>query len=73
MTVARSGNVLTLSFAHIGDTSLSYVVEASNDLATWSTAQTYTGFATAGTTTYTDNVTLTSGARRFLRLKVTAP
>ena len=73
VTVARSGNVLTLSFAHIGDTSLSYVVEARNDLATWSTAQTYTGFATAGTTTYTDNVTLTSGSRRFLRLKVTAP
>jgi hypothetical protein len=71
VAVARSGNVLTLTFNRIGDSSLSYVVEASNNLTTWSTVQTYPGVA--GTTTYTDNVTLTSGTRRFLRLKVTAP
>lgn len=72
-TVARSGNFLTLSFNHIGDASLSYVVEASNDLATWTTAQTYTGLTAAGTTTYTDTVSLTAGTRRFLRLKIVAP
>jgi hypothetical protein len=49
------------------------VIEASNDLATWTPVQTYTGFTTAGTTTHTDSVTLTSGSRRFLRLKVTTP
>ena len=27
----------------------------------------------AGTTTYTDTVTLSAGTRRFLRLKITAP
>lgn len=73
VVVARAGGVLTLTFNHIDDASLSYVVEASNDLVTWSAVQTYTGFTSAGSTTYTDGVTLTGAARRFLRLKVTTP
>ncbi len=68
------GGVLALTFVHIDDPALSYVVEASNDLAgPWSPAQTYTGFTAAGTTTYTDNVALNSVSRRFLRVKVTRP
>ena len=72
-TVANTGGVLTLSFAHIGDATLTYVVEASNNLTTWETAQSYTGFTTAGTTTYTDGTTLSAGTRRFLRLKIVTP
>ncbi len=73
VTVARSGNVLTLTFNHVGDASLGYVVEASDDLSGWTAVQTYPGFTSSGATTYTDTVTLTGAARRFLRLKVTAP
>lgn len=73
VTLTRSGNVLTLSFNHIGDTTLTYTVEAGNDLSGWSTVATYTGLSSAGATTYTDDVSLTGGVRRFLRLKVTAP
>lgn len=73
VTVARSGGVLTLTFNNIADASLTYVVEASNDLSTWSPAQTYTGLTASGNITYTDNVTLSGASRRFLRLKITAP
>lgn len=72
VTSARSGNFITLTFSHVADASLTYVVEASNDLATWTTAQTYTNLA-AGSTTYTDNVSLTTQPRRFLRLRVSVP
>ena len=73
VTVARSGQFLSLSFSHIGDITLVYRIEASNDLTSWSTAHTYDPFDSAGTETYTDTVALTSQARRFLRLVVTAP
>jgi hypothetical protein len=74
VTVARSGNALTLSFSRIADATLVYKIEASNDLTSWTTAHTYTEpFPGAGTTTYTDTVSLTAQARRFLRLVVTAP
>ena len=71
-TVARSGNVLTLSFNHPADASLAYVVEATNDLATaWTTVHTFSPFTTAGSALYTDTADLTSTPKRFLRLKVT--
>ncbi len=74
VAVAVQAGVLTLTFDHIGDATLSYVIEASNDLATWTPAQTYTGLSAAGTITYTDTVALSSTPRRFLRLEVaTAP
>ena len=73
VTVARSGSVLTLTFSHIGDSSLVYMIEASDTLASWSTAVTYPAFTTTGSTTYTDTVSLTTQPRRFLRLVVTAP
>ena len=73
LTVARSGNFLTLTYTRIADGTLTYAVEGSNDLATWSTVATAnnpsTGVQnTAGPVTVTDTVSLT--ARRFLRLKV---
>ncbi len=69
VSVARSGNFLTLTYTRIADTSLTYTVEGSSDLATWSTVATSTGAQNvAGPVTVTDNVSLTS--RRFLRLKV---
>ncbi len=70
VAVAKSGSFLSLAFDHIGDASLTYVVEASNDLATWSTVQSYSGLTAAGQQTYVDNVPLTGPARRFLRLRV---
>jgi hypothetical protein len=74
VVVATASGVLTLTFVHIDDPSLSYVVEASGDLTgVWTTAQTYTGFTVAGTTTFTDSVSLTAGSRRFLRVKVVVP
>ena len=78
ITVAKSGNFLTLTYPRLSpaDAALTYTVQGSNDLAG--------GFTTAGgatdtvgsTSTYTDNVNVsTSGVRRFLRLSVsyTAP
>jgi fibronectin type 3 domain-containing protein len=73
VTVARSGNALTLSFSRIADATLVYKIEASNDLVGWTTAHTYGTFPDAGTTTYTDTVQITAQPRRFLRLVVTAP
>ena len=74
VSVARSGQFLTLSFSRIADATLAYKIEASTDLTSWSTVHTYTEpFPGAGTTTYTDNVSITAQSRRFLRLVVTAP
>ncbi len=73
VTVARSGDFLTLSFNHIGDTTLVYMIEASDDLVTWSTVRTYPEFSTTGGATYTDTVSFATQARRFLRLVVTTP
>ncbi len=73
VTVGRSGDFLTLSFSHSGDSTLVYKIETSSDLTGWSTAHTYEPFGVAGSKTYTDNVAVNSQARRFLRLVVTAP
>ncbi len=71
--MGRSGNFLTLSFNHTDDDTLVYIIEASNDLLSWSTAHTYPAFTSEGNETYTDNVSLAAQTRRFLRLVVTAP
>ena len=66
------GQFLTLSFDRINDPSITYTIEAGNDLAAGFTATgtTYTGTAD-DTVTYTDTVALsTPGLRRFLRLVV---
>ena len=71
-TLGRSGNALTLAFDHPADASLTYAVEASNDLTgAWSVVYTFAPFSTAGSEIYTDSVNLTVTPRRFLRLKVT--
>lgn len=71
-TIARSGNVLTLSFPYPANSGLAYSIEATSDLAgIWTTVQTYPAFTTAGTATYTDTADLTANPRRFLRLKIT--
>jgi autotransporter-associated beta strand protein len=75
VTVARSGDNLTLTFSHTGDATLVYAIQATNDLGTaWTTIHTYPAITTAGSTTYTDTaVSLATQPRRFLRLSVTAP
>ena len=73
VTVARSGNVLTLSFTHGGDPSLLYVIEASDNLQSWAPVHSYPAFTEPGQATYTDSVSLSGQTRRFLRLVVTAP
>jgi hypothetical protein len=72
VTVSQVGSFLTLSYPVIEDSSLTYTVQGTNDLAT---AFTTAAGATTGTTvkTYTDTVDLSAaGARRFLRLQVTS-
>jgi len=70
VTLARSGDFLTLSFPVISDASLTYTVQASDDLASFANAN-GTVSTTGGVRTYTDTVSLaTPGVRRFLRLQV---
>ncbi len=70
--LGRSGNFLILSFLQPGDASLTYTVEASNDLAgAWSTVHTFDPFTVEGPGNYTDTVDLATAPRRFLRLRVT--
>jgi hypothetical protein len=69
-----AGNFLALTYTRIADTTLTYTVESSSDLVTWSTVATAnnpsTGAANvSGAVTVTDTVTASPG-RRFLRLKV---
>jgi hypothetical protein len=73
VVVARNGSgFLTLSFPHRADSTLRYHVDSSNDLAaSWTLDEPGLGFASAGTHTHTDNVSLSTQPRRFLRLRVT--
>ncbi|MEY4487521.1 MAG: hypothetical protein RIQ79_29 [Verrucomicrobiota bacterium] len=72
-TLGVSGSFLTLGFQTTSEDLQSLVVEASNDLVTWTPMQTYSGHLNTGPITYIDNVTIGSVPRRFLRLSVTAP
>lgn len=77
--VANNGNDgahLTLSFTRIPDATLTYVVEATNDLASgpWTTIWTSTGASNvSGSVTVTDTALMSASPSRFLRLRVTAP
>jgi hypothetical protein len=63
-----SSNRLTLTFTPHRVAGLSYIIEASNDLSSWSDTD-VTAYLTAGQPfTYTDDTTVTT--RRFLRLRV---
>lgn len=71
--LGQSGNFLTLTFDHIADPALTYVILASDSPSgTWTAAHTYPPFGAAGSTTYTDNVAVGSQPKRFLRLEVTS-
>lgn len=68
------GGSLTLTFNRVADPSLTYVVEASNDLSPggWSTIWTSSGASNvAGSVVVQDIVSLGQQPKRFLRLRVT--
>ena len=73
VTVGNTGGVLTLTYTRIADTTLTYTVECSNDLVTWTAVNT-TNNPSTGSMNIAGQVTVTdTGAvnpRRFLRLKV---
>ncbi len=83
-TLATANDTLTLSFNRLNPAPVNYVVEASADLTTWTAIANlaidtgvWTGGAVVSETTgsprvvtVTDTVTMTSNARRFLRLRV---
>jgi fibronectin-binding autotransporter adhesin len=78
VTVARSGNFLTLTYSRRSpaDPALTYTVEGSDNLSSGFTTATGSTNTVGSTSTYTDNVNVgTAGTRRFLRLSVsyTAP
>jgi hypothetical protein len=65
------GNHLTLTFNRISDPALGYTVEASDDLASWTSVWTSVGVQNEdGTVTVSDPATVQTNVRRFLRLKV---
>ena len=67
-----AGTHLTLTFNRIEDPSLTYAVEASDDLAGWSQIWTCTAAQNvAGLVVVTDAETVENHPRRFLRLRVT--
>ncbi len=76
ITAGRNGNFLTLTYARIADTSLTYTVEGTSDFATWTTVSTTNNPSTgaqniAGQVTVEDTTSIgTAPGRRFLRLKV---
>lgn len=67
--VVSGGNPLSITFNRVSDGTITYVVEASGDLSSWSEIFTSTGVG--GQITVQDPGPVT-GNRRFLRVKVTA-
>ena len=66
-----AGTHLTLTFNRIADPTLTYTVEASDDLTNWSAIGTSTGAQNvAGSVVVTDSETVENHPRRFLRLRV---
>ncbi len=71
LSLGRDGDFLTLTFNHIDDPNLVYVIEATNDLnGGWSEVFAFPTFTSSGTETYTDNVAVGSGDSRFIRLTI---
>ncbi len=71
VAIGQDGNFLTLTFNHIDDPAVTYLVESTEDLnsGVWTEEATYT-FNAAGTETFTDSVPVGDDSRRFLRLRV---
>jgi hypothetical protein len=65
------GSFLTLEFDRLRP-DVSYLVQAGDDPATWTTTATNPG-AVNSTVTHTDSANMDTSARRFLRLKITRP
>lgn len=73
LALSPGGNFLSLTFPCIADPSLTYFVEASNDLIDWGVAPIWSSSGAPnvpGLTTVTDSADLTTNPRRFLRLRV---
>jgi autotransporter-associated beta strand protein len=70
LPVATGGNPLSLTFTRLGDSGITYIVEASDTLATDSWSSIYTSSGTAGPVTVQDPGPVVDN-RRFLRLRVT--
>ena len=69
--VQVSGDALQIVFNRIADAALTYTVQGSDDLATWTDLWTSTGSANVtGPVTVSDPEALSASARRFLRLRV---
>lgn len=65
------GTRLTLTFTRIADSSLTYTVQATNDLTSWTEIWSSTGTAnTAGNVTVVDTEDISANPKRLLRLKV---
>ena len=65
------GTRLTLTFTRIADSSLTYTVQATNDLGSWTDIWSSTGAAnTTGSITVADTEDISANPKRFLRLKV---
>lgn len=68
----NGGARLALDFARVADPALTYAVQASNDLATWTAIWTSSGAQNvAGPVAAIDPAALSATPRRFLRLSVT--
>jgi hypothetical protein len=60
---------LTLTFTGVA-ANLTYTVQATNDLATWSTVYTFSGSPAPGTVTVQDSQSMSASSKRFMRLQV---
>ena len=79
--VGQSANHLTLSFAqNPAAIDITYTVQGSSDLSSWSTISTFCGGSwspsnnvteTSGTAILQDTIPMNSGTKRFLRLEIT--
>ena len=71
VTLSTASSTLTLNFSRIADGSLTYTVQGSTDLVTWTDLWTSAGAQnTAGPVTVSDTDPLSAYTRRFLRLRV---
>jgi len=72
--ITTDGTRLSLTFNSIADPVLTYSVDASADLSTWTSIWSSTGTSNAGgSVTVPDTVPVSNGPRRYLRLRVTVP
>jgi len=77
--IGKSGGYLTLTFTRMqADTDITYHVETSGDLVTWteiwtSATNPYSGGGASQQVTVSDTTAMSAGKHRYLRLKVTNP